>query len=177
MFGLKSKLHGVDFVTVDTATTGISVIRDRIVELGAVRVRDGKIQEEFTTLVNPGVPIPAASSKLHHITDRMVRRAPSIEEVLPGFFSFWGDDLVVGYNLSFFDLPMLQRAAKNAHLALPGNQTADLRDLPGMPDSLAEACALAKHKQSAPYRALDDARSAAAVYLHFANQSLIRRSK
>ncbi|MCR4434597.1 MAG: PolC-type DNA polymerase III [Clostridiales bacterium] len=90
-----------EFVVLDIETTGLNYDRDRITEIGAVKVKGGKITGEFSSLVNPQIPIPSFIVKLTGITDDMVREAPTIEEVLPGFIEFLGNSAVVAHNAPF----------------------------------------------------------------------------
>jgi DNA polymerase-3 subunit alpha (Gram-positive type) len=90
-----------DFVVFDIETTGLNPIHDAVTEIGAVKVRDRKIIEEFHTFVNPGIPIPASITKLTGITEEMVKDAPPISEVIPVFSQFIGDAVLVAHNASF----------------------------------------------------------------------------
>ena len=87
-----------DYVVFDIETTGLSPYKDGIVELSALKVIGGQVQEEFSTLVNPGRPISYAASRVNGITDEMVEDAPFIEEVLPEFLEFAGDLPLLGHN-------------------------------------------------------------------------------
>lgn len=89
------------YVVVDIETTGLSRKRHRITEIAAARVRDGRIVDEFHTLVNPGVPIPRFITHLTGITDEMVRYEPPVHKVLPHFLEFLSDDVVVAHNATF----------------------------------------------------------------------------
>ncbi len=89
------------FVVFDLETTGFSPIKDKIIEIGAVKVEQGKITERFSTFVNPKVPIPFEITKLTSITDQMVLEAEDIETVLPKFLEFVGDAVLVAHNASF----------------------------------------------------------------------------
>ena len=89
------------YVVFDLETTGFSPIRDKIIEIGAVKVENGKITDRFSTFVNPGVPIPFEITRLTSITDQMVMDAPGIETVLPQFLEFIGDAALVAHNASF----------------------------------------------------------------------------
>ena len=77
-----------DYCVFDLETTGISVATDNVIEISAVKVKGGKIIDEFTSLVNPGRPIPFGASQVNHITDDMVEDAPEFAEVLPEFLAF-----------------------------------------------------------------------------------------
>lgn len=98
------------FVAVDLETTGLSPYRDRIVEIGAIKVIEGEIERSFASLVNPGVSIPSRVIKIHGITNEMVRDAPKIEEVLPSFLEFIYDYPLVAHNAGF-DIGFLKRSA------------------------------------------------------------------
>src|SRR5207244_11875257 len=85
---LDEPLRATTFVVVDLETTGGAAGADSITEIGAVKVRGGDVIGEFSTLVDPGVPISPFISVLTGITDQMVSTAPSIASVLPSFLEF-----------------------------------------------------------------------------------------
>ena len=89
------------YVVFDLETTGFSPIKDKIIEIGAVKVEHGEITDKFSTFVNPKVPIPFQITQLTSITDQMVIGAPDIETVLPQFMEFIGDAALVAHNASF----------------------------------------------------------------------------
>ena len=89
------------FVVFDLETTGFSPISDRIIEIGAVKVEQGRITERFSTFVNPKIPIPFKITQLTSINDSMVMDAPDIETVLPRFLEFVGDAALVAHNAGF----------------------------------------------------------------------------
>jgi DNA polymerase III epsilon subunit family exonuclease len=90
-----------DFVVFDLETTGAKTPPCRITEIGAYRVRGGKIIAEFQTLVNPETPIPQFISELTGITDTMVKGAPKFHEVAADFLNFIGDSVLVAHNAHF----------------------------------------------------------------------------
>nr|MCR4989522.1 PolC-type DNA polymerase III [Lachnospiraceae bacterium] len=90
-----------DFVVFDIETTGFSPEKNRIIEIGAVKISKGKIIDRFSTFVNPHVPIPYRIIQLTSIKDSMVKDAPDIEEVLPDFVSFCKDTILVAHNAKF----------------------------------------------------------------------------
>ena len=85
----------------DLETTGFSPVKDKIIEIGAVKVEEGKITDKFSTFVNPKVPIPFEITRLTSITDEMVMNAPTIEEVLPEFLEFIDGAALVAHNAGF----------------------------------------------------------------------------
>ena len=89
------------YIVFDIETTGFSAIKDKIIEIGAVKVKDGAIVEKFSTFVNPKRPIPFEITQLTSITDEMVLDAPDIESVLPEFLEFVGDGVLVAHNAGF----------------------------------------------------------------------------
>lgn len=89
------------YIVFDIETTGFSSIRDRIIEIGAVKVEGGKIVDRFSTFVNPKRPIPFEITNLTGITDEMVMEYPGIEEILPEFLGFVGDGILVAHNAGF----------------------------------------------------------------------------
>ncbi len=89
------------FVVFDLETTGFSPTRNRIIEIGAVKLEEGKITDRFSTFVNPGVPIPPRITEVTSINDGMVADAPGIEQVLPEFLAFCEGCVLVAHNASF----------------------------------------------------------------------------
>lgn len=90
-----------NYIVIDTETTGLSAQRDHIIEISALKIKNGEIIENYTSLVNPGIMIPKSSIKIHGITDDMVIDAPTIDQVLPEFLNFIGNQPLIGHNLSF----------------------------------------------------------------------------
>lgn len=93
-----------DYVVFDLETTGISVAKDDIIEISAVKVKDGQVVDTFSTLVNPGRSIPYYATEVNGITDEMVKDAPDIREALRNFLEFAGNQVLVGHNIQSFDL-------------------------------------------------------------------------
>ena len=89
------------FIVFDIETTGLSALNDKIIEIGAVKVKNGEIIDKFSTFVNPKRPIPFKITQLTSISDDMVIGAPSIEEVLPEFLKFCEDGILVAHNAGF----------------------------------------------------------------------------
>ena len=110
-------------VAIDIETTGLDPFKDAILEIAAVRFNGHRVEDEWSTLVNPGKPIPAFITQLTGITNEMVRNAPRLQEVIQEFADFVGDDSVVGHNVRF-DLGFLQR-----HNILKHNEVIDTYEL------------------------------------------------
>ncbi|MBQ8716543.1 MAG: PolC-type DNA polymerase III [Clostridia bacterium] len=95
----------------DIETTGLSNESCGITEIGAVKVKNGEVLERYNTFVNPEMPIPQDIVELTGITDDMVKDARVIGEVIPEFFSFVGDRLLIAHNADF-DMGFIRVAAK-----------------------------------------------------------------
>lgn len=89
------------FVAFDLETTGIMPGVDRIVEIGAVRIENGEVIAVFSTLVDPGISIPAGASAVNGITDDMVTGKPKVEDLLTPLTEFCGEDILVAHNAAF----------------------------------------------------------------------------
>ncbi|MGW9350207.1 DEDD exonuclease domain-containing protein [Nocardiopsis flavescens] len=166
-------LGAVSFVVLDLETTGTSATGSRITEVGAVRVRGGRVEEEFTSLVNPGVAIPAQITLLTGITQSMVATAPPPEEVLPRILAFLTErehTALVAHNAPF-DVGFLKAACERhgvpwpdppvvdtlrlARAVLPQGQTRNHR--------LGTLAAYFGSPVTPNHRALDDARATVTV--------------
>ena len=103
------------FVVFDIETTGFSSVTNHIIEIGAVKVENGKIVDRFSTYVNPQEPIPYRITKLTTITDADVMDAPTIDQVLPEFFAFCEGCVLVAHNASF-DIGFIKENARKLEL-------------------------------------------------------------
>ncbi len=121
---LGTPLSEVTFVVVDLETTGGSPVHCAITEVGAVKVRGGEVIGQFSTLVNPGQPIPAFIAALTGITSSMVAGSPRIEAVLPSFLEFARGSVLVAHNAPF-DIGFLKAAATRCQITWPGHQVLD----------------------------------------------------
>lgn len=90
-----------DYVVFDFETTGAKVPPCRVTEIGAYRVRNGKIIENFHTLINPESPIPMFITQLTGISDQMVAQAPKFRDIANDFLEFIGDAVLVAHNAQF----------------------------------------------------------------------------
>ncbi|MDD5949599.1 MAG: exonuclease domain-containing protein, partial [Lachnospiraceae bacterium] len=159
------------YVVFDLETTGFSAHKDRIIEIGAVKVQDGKEVEYFSEFVNPQRPIPFEIENLTHISDNMVKDAPVIEDILPKFMKFCKDAVLVAHNAEF-DVSFIEANCERlgietdftvidtvelAHILLPELGRFKL-------DTVAKHLKinLANH-----HRAVDDAGATAKIFLRF----------
>ena len=99
------------FVVFDIETTGFSQTKDRIIEIGAVKVVNGGIVDRYSTFVNPEVPIPFEIEQLTSINDNMVIGSPTIEVILPEFLAFCEGCMLVAHNASF-DVGFIEKNAQ-----------------------------------------------------------------
>ncbi len=99
-------LSDTGFVVFDLETTGAKAPPCRVTEIGAWRVKNGEVLDEFQTLVNPEIPIPIFITQLTGITDEMVAEAPKFVEIAVDFLEFIGDSVLVAHN-SGFDMRFL----------------------------------------------------------------------
>ncbi len=118
-----------DYVLFDLETTGVSCINDEVIEISALKVRGGLVVDEFSTLVNPGIPIPTYASDVNGITDDMVVNRPGFENVLSEFVEFIGDDILVGHNIASFDMKFICRDAEKYFGKTIGNNYIDTLQL------------------------------------------------
>ncbi len=158
-------------VVFDIETTGFSPIKNRIIEIGAVRVTDGKIVDKFSTFVNPEVPIPYDIEQLTSINDGMVISAPTIEEVLPEFLAFCEGAVMVAHNASF-DISFIKENARRQGLTFQPTvlDTVSLARvlLPNLNrfklDTVAKELKISLENH---HRAVDDAGATAEIFVKF----------
>lgn len=95
-------------VVFDTETTGTNPRTDRIIEIACVKIRPDGSREQFVQRLNPGIPIPAASTAIHGIRESDVSSAPRFRDVAPALAAFLEGADLAGYNITGFDLPVLR---------------------------------------------------------------------
>lgn len=108
--GKSIERHIDDYIILDLETTGVYINTARIVEISAVKVRNNKIVDEYSRLINPGCHIPEEATAVNHITDEMVKNSPFLNDVLDDFLEFVGNDVIVGYNNAGFDMNIVYDA-------------------------------------------------------------------
>lgn len=104
------------YIVFDLETTGFSSIKDKIIEIGAVKVVNGEVVDRFSTFVNPKRPIPFEITQLTGITDEMVIESPDIETILPQFLEFAGDGVLVAHNAGF-DVGFIEQNCRYQEIA------------------------------------------------------------
>lgn len=102
-----------DYIVIDIETTGLNRKHDEIIEINASRYCFDMLIESFHSMVDPGKPIPPHVTSITHITDEMVRDAPSFRDVAPAFLSFIEARPLVGHNIHNFDFPFIQEKLEN----------------------------------------------------------------
>jgi len=154
-----------DYVVVDIETTGAWSSGDRITEIGAVKVRNHQVVDEWHSLVNPQRPIPAKIVDLTGITNQMVRDAPVFHEVADSFMAFMGDGIFVAHNVNFdygflsYEYERLERRFRFPKLCTCVGMR---RRYPGHKSyGLGKLCAIYDIELEDHHRALCDARAAA----------------
>ena len=108
----KALVDDLSFCVIDLETTGGNPKKDRIIEVGMVRVRNRKIAEQKSFLINPLIQIPDFIQRLTRITQKSVKDSPLIEDVIDEIIKFIGEDIIVAHNTSF-DVPFLNGTLKN----------------------------------------------------------------
>ncbi len=160
-------LAGTTFVAFDTETTGFSPTSERIIEMGAVKYRDGKVIASAHWLIHPGIPIN--NSSVHHITDEMVSGHPPFVDTYKAFVRFVGDSVLLAHNASF-DVRFMQAEIERNHLEPLPNPVIDSLALfrkwyPAAPShklgALAEQLGIPTGSQ---HRAEDDSRTLLLIF-------------
>lgn len=90
-----------NFLVLDIETTGLSAYMHKITEISALKMQNGKLVDEFTTLINPQTRIPSFITRLTGIDNEMVKDAPKIKQIMPGFLEFLEEYTIVGHNATF----------------------------------------------------------------------------
>ena len=114
-----------DYVVFDLETTGTSTSYDQVVEISAIKVKNSTIVDEYSTLVNPGMPIPIMASEVNGISDDMVKDAPDFRKALGDFNEFVEDLTLVGHNIRSFDMKFICRDALKFYGKTVGNDFVD----------------------------------------------------
>jgi superfamily I DNA/RNA helicase/inhibitor of KinA sporulation pathway (predicted exonuclease) len=171
--------HFRDFTAVDIETTDNDVTRAELVEIAAVRVRDGKIVDEMRSFVKPTVRIASGAFETHGISEHDVSDAPSFAEIWPRFRDFCSSDVVVAHNGHNFDFTILRRMAGETEFAdISTYDTLVLaRELRTGSASLQNLARVYNIPPGRAHHALDDTRTLAKVFLELGEEKLVRARK
>ncbi|WP_026525026.1 PolC-type DNA polymerase III [Butyrivibrio sp. MB2005] len=165
------KIEGSTFVVFDIETTGFSPKKNKIIEIGAVKLKDGQILDRFSEFIDPGEPIPFNITKLTSITDEMVIGCPTRDEIVPRFVEFCEGCILVGHNVGF-DISFINENCRQLGIDV------DYTTVDTMGLSRAFFPRQAKHNLDAlcktlgvvnehHHRAVDDAECTAKIFLKF----------
>lgn len=162
------------FVCFDVETTGLSPLKDKLIEIGALKVKDGKITEIFSEFIHPQMKLPSRITKLTGITDSMIQDADTEDKVVKRFLDFSEDYVVMGHNL-IFDYSFIKTAAHKLGLSFErrGIDTLELsKKLLSELDSrsLGSLCNYYHITNEHAHRAYDDAKATAMVYVNLCNE-------
>ena len=171
---LFKELYQTTFVSLDIETTGTHSKNDKITELGASKIKNGCIIDRLETLVNPGRYIPYEVSRLTGLEDETVENAPVIQECIPQFLDFIGNDILIAHNASF-DIRFIN--ASLLEMGLPQLENTILctyklgkRFLPGLRkhslNTLAQYFGIVN---ASPHRAGSDAATCAHIFIALLN--------
>src|SRR3989440_1876027 len=166
-------LENVEFVVLDTETTGLRPGPDRVIEVAAIRLRGGEVIDSFQSLVNPNRRLPPFIVQFTGITQEMVAGAPGAEQIFPDFLRFIEGAILVGHNVGF-DIGFLSYEAQLLGYAFPidGLDTIPLarRFLPGLRRFKLDVVAgHLKIPMVNRHRALGDAKVTAAIFMKLLN--------
>lgn len=169
-----------DFTAVDLETTDSDVESAEIVEMAAVRVRDGRVVDEFVRLVKPRGRINEAATRVHGITEADVANERPFEDVWPAFREFCGQDIAVAHNGYDFDFPVLNRLVRlsGGRFDLCTFDTLLLaRSLIATSCALPNLATIFGVPPGRSHRALDDTRTLAEVFVKLEDEKLRRSRK
>ena len=158
-----------EYIVFDIETTGLSQKKNKIIEIGAVKIKDGEEIDRFSEFINPEEPIPYSIEQLTSITDEMVMHAPTVDVILPKFLEFCGDDIVVAHNAAF-DTGFIKKNAKDLGMKFD-NTIMDTMTLSHvlLPElgkfTLDRVCKALNVKNEHHHRAVDDANATAKIFV------------
>lgn len=157
-----------DYTVLDLEMTGLATKVDKIIEIGAIRVRGGKPVEQYAMLVNPKMIVPQRVTELTGITSEMAKAGEDMDKAVAGLIDFIGDDVIVGHNVAF-DYSFIKQWAVNQKrpLELKACDTLKLaRELlpPEQSKKLEDLCAFFNIDRVNAHRAVDDAEETRQIF-------------
>lgn len=173
---LETPVSGIPFVAFDTETTGLDLVEDRLLDVGALRFRLGHEEREYASLVRPGRSIPEFSIAIHHITEAMVEDAPYPSQVLEELSRVVDGTVLLAHNAPF-DMAMLTLELRRQNMRVPDILVLDTCVLAEalMPDEPTLKLGMLMKKfgsdETNNHRALPDARCAARLFEHVCSRA------
>lgn len=157
-----------EYIVLDLETTGLNPAKDRILEIGAAKIKDGEIKEQYQTFLDVGMKIPEHITALTGITDAMAKEGKQASEAIPELLAFCGDLPLLGHNI-LFDYSFVKRAAVNQNLSFEKEGTDTLKIarvlLPELEKrSLEFLCGYYGIDRTHAHRAIHDALATKSVY-------------
>lgn len=156
------------YIAFDIETTGLSPNENEIIEIGALKVREGKVQDRFMEFIKPKFPIPENITRLTGITNDMVAGARVREQVIPEFLDFCEEDVLIGHNI-IFDYSFVANSARSLGFTFEKSGIDTLHiartvhsDLPSK--NLGALCEYYRIQNTAAHRAYHDALATAKLY-------------
>ncbi len=165
------------YVVFDVETTGLSSTYDTIIELAAIKIKDGEEIGRFERFCNPHHPLSAITTELTGITDAMVQNAPEVEDVIREFHTFIGDAVTVAHNASF-DMGFLYAAYRKYDIATTKHPTIDTLELSRMlyptlkSHRLNTLCKRFNIELTQHHRAIYDTEATVQLFLHLINDAM-----
>ena len=156
------------YIAFDVETTGLNPAENEIIEIGALKVREGKVAERFMELVRPLSPVSPSITALTGITNQMVSSARSRHDVISDFLAFCGEDILIGHNVSFdYSFVKTSAATEGHHIEKSGIDTLKIaqkvhKDLESR--SLESLCRYYHIENRSAHRAYHDALATAKLY-------------
>lgn len=162
-------LRNEPYLLFDLETTSNQINKAEIVEMAAIKWKQGKELSSYHALVRPKGPISPKAQEVHGISEAMVRDQAPIEEQLPDYLACLGNHTLVGHNVASFDLPIIRRVATEQELAAPTGPLIDTlpmarRLLPHQSHSLQALAEYFGFQETQTHRALDDVRMNGRVF-------------
>ena len=164
-----------EYIVLDCETTGIDVNNDRIIEIGALYIKDSEIEGIYHTLINADTELTDEIKRLTGIKDDELRNGINIKDALSGLVEFIGTKPVIGYNVRNFDAKILQKESKRNQMSVPFTRVIDVYDIARRDSTLTkyklEDVANAKGiVVREKHRALSDCYTCYDIYQYYINQ-------
>ncbi len=161
-------INPIDYVVIDMEMTGLSAKHNKVIEIGAVRVRSGKATDTLELFVNPQCPIPEKITELTGITDEMVAKGLPEDEAMEQLLVFMGEDVIVGQNVNF-DYSFLKQwevnhKRKTERIGCDTLKIARHLLPPEQPKKLENLCEYFQIERVRAHRALDDAMETGLIF-------------